>query len=581
MATPAQTIEGILERGHEKRQGEKQQLEHDEREAKLQTLVNSGLPPAQVQQGIRDIYGQDAPALQRHVENLFRRVTGKQPQGAQAPMRAADLASLEAQGTTPEQRQQANYRANTDYANQQGLAYDRQAAQQKQQQDFALIDQYVTDPEQNKAMKQAYVQRVAEGTSRPSADQQKRSDYQALVASGQVPKDAQGNPLSYEAWSAYSTSQGRVAGTPSVQKVGSFGEFVTSQFGPQPTPEQILKARSQWAQAGAGTTTGTHVIAVPQPDNTIKYYQVTTTSSKSFPGAGGVASTNTGTPAPRAEDSSQFMAVPNPKGLVSSGNIPIANRPVVRNADGSRSTEYSTSMHDDRDGSEVLVPTVVNGRFLTPDGKKPPEGSPAEKAMFQAAWKHYQDTGENLGKFDNPADADAYAKQLHNRQDRRTAQPAPWKQPSANPSAPPKATGIPRLTGDVTGGHPPPGFTKAQNDVTEATKLDSIAKQVEQHPENAANQKRLAVALERASAGRFTTQALDYITKLGWGNTIEQWASNMQTGALTPKLVRQLVEGAHENLRGAQDALDALKPGPAPKTDGRGGGKEHDPLGVL
>lgn len=261
--------------------------ERDEREAKLQTLINSGLPPEKVQQGIRDIYGQDAPALQRHVENLFRRVAGKQPQQAQAPMRAADLAGLEAQGTTPEQRQEDRFKANTDYSNQAGLQYEQQSAQQKQQRDFALIDQYVTDPEQNKSLKQAYVQRVAEGTARPSADQQKRSDYQALVASGQVPKDAQGNPLSYEAWVAYSTAQGRAAGTASSPlKVGSFGEFVTSQFGPTPTPEQILKARSQWSQAAAGTTTGTHVIAVPQPDNTIKYYQVTTTSSKNFPGAG-------------------------------------------------------------------------------------------------------------------------------------------------------------------------------------------------------------------------------------------------------------------------------------------------------
>jgi hypothetical protein len=35
--------------------------------------------------------------------------------------------------------------------------------------------------------------------------------------------------------------------------------------------------------------------------------------------------------------------------------------------------------------------------------------------MFDAAWKHYLDTGENLGKFDSFADADAYAQQLHNR----------------------------------------------------------------------------------------------------------------------------------------------------------------------
>jgi murein DD-endopeptidase MepM/ murein hydrolase activator NlpD len=99
------------------------------------------------------------------------------------------------------------------------------------------------------------------------------------------------------------------------------------------------------------------------------------------------------------------IAVPNPKGLVESGNLPIWNRPIVKNADGTVSSE----------GREVLVPTVVNGKFLTPDGTKPEEGSAAEKTMFQAAWDHYLKTGENLGKFDNSDDADAYAEQLHNR----------------------------------------------------------------------------------------------------------------------------------------------------------------------
>lgn len=108
------------------------------------------------------------------------------------------------------------------------------------------------------------------------------------------------------------------------------------------------------------------------------------------------------------------MAVSNPTGLVERGNLPIWNRPAVKNADGTVSSEYSTSFQDDQ-GHEVLVPTVVNGKFLTPDGTKPEEGSPAEKAMFQAAWDHYLTTGENLGKFDNAADADAYAEQLHNR----------------------------------------------------------------------------------------------------------------------------------------------------------------------
>lgn len=110
---------------------------------------------------------------------------------------------------------------------------------------------------------------------------------------------------------------------------------------------------------------------------------------------------------------SEFMATANPRGMVEPGNLPIWNRPIVRNADGSISSEYSISREDN--GREVLVPTVVNGRFLTPDGQKPPEGSAAEKAMFDRAWEHYRQTGENLGKFDNPDNADAYAEQLHNR----------------------------------------------------------------------------------------------------------------------------------------------------------------------
>jgi len=106
-----------------------------------------------------------------------------------------------------------------------------------------------------------------------------------------------------------------------------------------------------------------------------------------------------------------------------------------------------------------------------------------------------------------------------------------------------------------------PSVTKARNDVTEATKLSSVADQVSQKPHDAVNQKRLAVALERASAGRFTTQALDYIIKAGWGNTLQQWANNPSTGELPADIVRQLVDGAHENLKGAQDALKAAEGG--------------------
>jgi hypothetical protein len=101
-----------------------------------------------------------------------------------------------------------------------------------------------------------------------------------------------------------------------------------------------------------------------------------------------------------------------------------------------------------------------------------------------------------------------------------------------------------------------PAITKAKIDYDEAAKLSSVADQVAQKPNDAVNQKRLAVALERASAGRFTTQALDYIIKAGWGNTLQQWANNPSTGALPPDIMRQLVDGAHQNMQGAKDALN-------------------------
>src|SRR5574337_2063867 len=98
MSTPGFAL-GFSEVAQNQRQkaADKSTKERDEREAKLQTLLNSGLPPAQVQHGIRDIYGQDAPALQRHVENLFRRGGGEQQQARPAARRVGDVARLEGQ----------------------------------------------------------------------------------------------------------------------------------------------------------------------------------------------------------------------------------------------------------------------------------------------------------------------------------------------------------------------------------------------------------------------------------------------------------------------------------------------------
>jgi len=93
---------------------------------------------------------------------------------------------------------------------------------------------------------------------------------------------------------------------------------------------------------------------------------------------------------------------PDPKnspGLLEPGNIDLANRPQVKNSDGSVSTVRSLGVNID--GKEVLIPTVVGNRVLSDE----------------EAIANYRKTGEHLGKFDTVAHANAFAEKLHNMQD--------------------------------------------------------------------------------------------------------------------------------------------------------------------
>jgi len=81
------------------------------------------------------------------------------------------------------------------------------------------------------------------------------------------------------------------------------------------------------------------------------------------------------------------------------GNIDLNSRAVVKNDDGSISTERSFSVNID--GKETLIPTVVDGKILDED----------------AAIDHFYKTGEHLGQFDTVEEAEEYAEALHNRQD--------------------------------------------------------------------------------------------------------------------------------------------------------------------
>lgn len=89
-----------------------------------------------------------------------------------------------------------------------------------------------------------------------------------------------------------------------------------------------------------------------------------------------------------------------PAGLIESGNIDLKSRPRVINDDGTTSTIRSISINDD--GKEVIIPTIAD------------DGTQLSDA---AATALYKKTGRHLGKFDNPDNATAFAKRLHEDQE--------------------------------------------------------------------------------------------------------------------------------------------------------------------
>jgi hypothetical protein len=125
------------------------------------------------------------------------------------------------------------------------------------------------------------------------------------------------------------------------------------------------------------------------------------------------------------------MAVAKPQGLMEAGTIPIWNRQSVLHDNGTHSRELAISIPEGQ-GNEVLIPLIVDGKFLTPNGKMPAgdipqnadewdKASPEWKALKMRAEAHYKKTGQHLGKFgggtpeENKKNVDAYAQVLDSR----------------------------------------------------------------------------------------------------------------------------------------------------------------------
>lgn len=112
-------------------------------------------------------------------------------------------------------------------------------------------------------------------------------------------------------------------------------------------------------------------------------------------------------------------------GMLKVGNIDVNHRPSIKNDDGSSSSIFSVTVPLAKDGSPrkwgakditqyALVPSIVNGKFLTPDGKMPKEGDKrALGALEDKAAEYYGKTRQHLGIFATGDDAEKYAGQTH------------------------------------------------------------------------------------------------------------------------------------------------------------------------
>ena len=193
----------------EQARARRQELADEKRKTTLKTLLEDAETPQDKVAAIEAVYHQDPSVLRQHVENLTRKLTGKgsQPVVSPAEAQAGRLAPIAARGKTPAQQNLDAYKAQLDAQ----LGAQAQTDQGRE----AAMRKIISDPNLSQDDKQSLLSVYgAPAPRRATSDEMKRQDYQTLLASGQIPKDSQGNPLSYEAWVANQSASGRVSGSP-------------------------------------------------------------------------------------------------------------------------------------------------------------------------------------------------------------------------------------------------------------------------------------------------------------------------------------------------------------------------------
>ncbi len=149
------------------------------------------------------------------------------------------------------------------------------------------------------------------------------------------------------------------------------------------------------------------------------------------------------------------------KGLKKQGNVgDLADRPRVKNADGSVSTVRSMSFNEGK--GEVLIPTANDGLVYSDED----------------AIQRYGATGEHLGIFDTPENATAYAERLHKDQEAQTADGAQVRK--EQPRETPRRASVDEVKRAVANVRTAPA---ARNDISAQSQLedDDKVRRVLQH----------------------------------------------------------------------------------------------------
>jgi hypothetical protein len=333
-------------------------------------------------------------------------------------------------------------------------------------------------------------------------------------------------------------------------KVGTFGDFMLAAYGQHPTAQQYVQGRQKWAEAVAGTTSGTHMAFVPQADFSIKAISVQTTSSKHIGGGG-----SSGLPTNRADVNvpsqvpdpvEETTATDEPYPSEPAPSIPVDKSNLIPASEAAKSIRFAP-----KPGYHLVTPRHDKTYFLWQSDTDPNDVVEARAGVPKSSGsikKGREPKGPVRTSMENTA------RKARGGDGGGVASP-----------------------GATVGGKKTPAQSKAETEYAEAIKLQSLANSAVASP-SSQRDFLLADNLLHGALGRVNEVEIRKIFSAGgWGEAPSRWMSRASKGELSPNLRRQLQEYSNDQVNATKDAMNALdgltsKPSVGGSKKSKGGG---------